>query len=135
MIDRRQLRLLLATAVPSLALSTGIVAILRAVVAIPNASAVYLVAVVATAIVAGTPGAVIASVASFLLYDFFFTTPLYRFTVRDPGEWLSLVLLLFVGIVVGQPAALQRSRTRVAEARERETRALFQGRQGLRLID
>jgi two-component system sensor histidine kinase KdpD len=126
MIDRRQLWLLLATAVPSLALSTGIVAILRAVVAVPNASAVYLVAVVATAIVAGTPGAVIASVASFLLYDFFFTTPVFTFTVRDPSEWLSVILLLFVGIVVGQLAALQRSRTRIAEAREREARALFQ---------
>jgi two-component system sensor histidine kinase KdpD len=125
-IDRRQVWILLATAVPSLAISTAIVALLRATVEIPNASAVYLVAVVATAIVSGTPGAIVASVAAFLLYDFFFTTPVFTFTVRDPGEWLSVVLLLFVGIVVGQLTALQRSRTREAEAREREARALFQ---------
>ena len=31
-----------------------------------------------------------------------------------PGEWLNLVLLLFIGIVVGQLVALQRSRTEVA---------------------
>ncbi len=44
-------------------------------------------AVVATAIASGTWGAVVASVASFLLYDFLFVDPLYTFTVADPGEW------------------------------------------------
>lgn len=116
----------LAVAVASLAAATLGVHILETSVGVPNASAIYLVAVVATAIVAGAPGAVIASIASFLLYDFFFTFPYYTFTVRDPAEWLSLVVLLFVGIVVGQLAALQRSRTREAEAREREARGLFQ---------
>jgi two-component system sensor histidine kinase KdpD len=125
-VDRRQVGLLLGTAIPSLALTTAIVALLKSTVDVPNASAVYLVAVVVTAIVAGTPGAIVASIASFLLYDFFFTVPVYTFTIRDPGEWLSVVLLLFVGIVVGQLAALQRARTRIAEAREREARALFQ---------
>jgi len=87
---------------------------------------VYLAAVVATAFVAGTWGAIVAAVASFLLYDFLFIVPLYTFTVADPGEWLNLVLLLFIGIVVGQLVALQRSRTEIARAREREARALFQ---------
>ena len=116
----------LAVAISSLAAATLGVQLLETYVAVPNASAVYLVAVVATAIVAGAPGAVLASVASFLLYDFFFTVPYHTFTVRDPAEWVSLVLLLFVGIVVGQLAALQRSRTRDALAREREARGLFQ---------
>ena len=39
--------------------------------------------------------------------------------------WLSVVLLLFVGVVVGQLAALQRSRAETATQREREARALF----------
>ena len=56
----------------------------------------------------------------------FSPSPTTRFTIRDPGEWLSVILLLFVGIVVGQLAALQRSRTGEALAREREARALFQ---------
>ena len=38
---------------------------------------------------------------------------------------LSVVLLLFVGIVVGELAALQRSRAEVAQRREREAWALF----------
>ena len=125
-IDRRRAAIGFAVAISSLAVATLGVALLEALVGVPNASAVYLVAVVATALVAGAPVAVAVSVASFLLYDFFFTAPFHTFTISDPGEWVSVILLLFVGIVVGQLAALQRSRTEDARAREREARALFQ---------
>ena len=83
-------------------------------------------AVVATAVASGTWGAVVASVAAFLLYNFLFVEPRYTFTVAEPGELVNLVLLLFVGIVVGQLAALQRLAHEEAVAREREARALFQ---------
>jgi two-component system sensor histidine kinase KdpD len=102
------------------------VAALETFAGVPNASIVYLAAVVVTAIVGGTPGAIVASVGSFLVYDFLFTQPVFTFAINDPGEWLSVVLLLFVGIVVGQLAALERSRTADARAREREAWALFQ---------
>ena len=125
-IARRHALLVVAVGAASLAGATLAVALLEASVGVPNASAVYLVAVVATAIVGGAPGAIIASAASFLLYDFFFTAPYHTFTISDPGEWVSVILLLFVGIVVGQLAALQRSRTEEALAREREARAIFQ---------
>jgi two-component system sensor histidine kinase KdpD len=124
-INRRDVVRLLAVAVLSLAGATLAIAVLQGL-GVPNASAVYLAAVVATAFAAGTWGAVVAAVASFLLYDFLFVLPLFTFTVADPGEWLNLVLLLFIGIVVGQLVALQRSRTEIARAREREARALFQ---------
>src|SRR5215208_378888 len=122
----RDLARLLAVAVPSLAVATLAVVFLQEYVGVPNGSAVYLAAVVATALVAGTSGAVVAAVASILLYDFLFVLPLHTFRVDDPGEWLNLVLLLFIGIVVGQLVAIQRSRTEVATARELEARALFQ---------
>jgi two-component system sensor histidine kinase KdpD len=125
-INRRDLLRLLAVAVPSLTGATLAISVLEAYVGVPNASAMYLAAVVATAFVAGTWGAIVAAVASFLLYDFLFVLPVYTLTVADPGEWLNLVLLLFIGIVVGQLVAIQRSRTEIARAREREARALFQ---------
>jgi two-component system, OmpR family, sensor histidine kinase KdpD len=124
-INPRDLGRLLAVAGLSLAAATLAVAFLQGI-GLRNASAVFLAAVVATAFVAGTWGAIVAAVASFLLYDFLFVPPVYTFTVRDPAEWLNLVLLLFIGIVVGQLVAIQRSRTEVARAREREARALFQ---------
>jgi two-component system, OmpR family, sensor histidine kinase KdpD len=124
-LDLRHLYRILLVAIPSLAGATVIVGLLQSHVGVPDASAVYLVAVVTTAIVTGTLGAIVAAVGSFLLYNFLFTEPLYTFTIADAGEWLGVVVLLFVGIVVGQLAALQRSRAEIARAREREARALF----------
>ena len=123
----RRLRLgrIALVAVPSLAGATVIVAILEGYVGVPDASAVYLVAVVITAFLTGTPGAIAAAIGSFLVYNFFFTEPLHTLTVADSGVLLGVVLLLFVGIVVGQLAALQRARAEIAGIREREARALF----------
>ncbi len=115
----------LGVAVGSLVLATLTIALIQNSAEVPNASAIYLAAVVATALVGGTAGAIGSAIASFLLYDLFFTEPRYTFTIREPAEWLSVVLLLFVGVVVGQLAALQRARTADAQAREREARALF----------
>jgi two-component system sensor histidine kinase KdpD len=124
-ITRRQLGLLIAVAIPSLAVATLLVAYLQDVLGVPNPSAIYLVAVVITAYVSGTLGAIVAAIGSFLLYNFLYTEPRYTFTIDDPGVLLSVVVLLFVGIVVGQLAAIQRSRTEIARAREREAYALF----------
>ena len=115
----------LAVAVSTLAAATIVVWFLQDVLGVPNPSAVYLVAVVATAIVSGTAGAIATAIASFFLYNFLFTEPRYTLAMHEPGVWLSVVLLLFVGVVVGQLTALQRSRAETATQREREARALF----------
>ncbi|HEV8489481.1 MAG TPA: ATP-binding protein [Candidatus Limnocylindrales bacterium] len=109
----------------AVAAATVAVALLEDRAAVLNASSVYLVAVVLAAIAAGVPAAALASVGSVLTYNFLFTEPRYTLNVSDPGEWLNLVLLLFVGVTVGQLAGLQRTRTELALAREREARALF----------
>ncbi len=125
LLDRRRgLRLLVVT-IPSLAVATLVVGALETWLGVPNASIVYLAAVVLSAILAGTSGAIFAAIGSVILYDFLFTGPEYTLRISDPDEWLSVILLLFVGVVVGQLAALQRSRTDEARSREREARALF----------
>jgi two-component system sensor histidine kinase KdpD len=123
--DARAIVRLLA-AVAAVALATLAVAALEGVAQIPNASSVFLVAVVGVAVAWGTTAAAAVAVAAILVYDYLFTDPLHTLTVADPGEWLSLLLLLFVAITVGRLAALQRGRTEIAVAREREARALFQ---------
>jgi len=114
-----------------LGLVTFAVAVLEGPVGVPNASATYLLAVVACAVAFGTGAAIVASIAAFLIYDFMFIQPLYTLTVADPGEWLNLLLLVAVGIVVGRLAAGQRDRAEVAIAREREARALFRVSRGV----
>ncbi|HEX7949546.1 MAG TPA: ATP-binding protein [Candidatus Limnocylindrales bacterium] len=124
-VDVRTLGRLLGVAVPALAAATALVWLLEEELGVPNASAVYLLAVVATAIGSGTLGAIASAIAGMILYDFLFTQPLHTLVINDPDEWLNLVLLLFVGLVVGQLTALQRSRAEIARAREREARELF----------
>ena len=125
-IDRTAVLRFLAVAAVSLGAATVAIAILQDGFGVPNPSALYLVAVVATAIVSGTWGAVLTSVAAFLLYNLLFVDPRYTLTVAQPREVVNLLVLLFVGIVVGQLAALQRIRAEDAIAREREARSLFQ---------
>ncbi len=103
----------------------GLIWVLEAVVGVPNASATFLLAVVAAASLFGTADAIVAAVGAFLIYDVFFTEPRFTLAVSDPGEWLNLLLLLLVGVVVGRLAAAQRTRTLAAVAREREAQALF----------
>ena len=121
----REIARLLLVAVPALGFASVIVWLLETRFGIPNASPVYLLAVVVTALVSGTAGALAAAVIGILLYDYLFTHPFATLEISDPGEWLSLVLLLFVGLVVGQLTALQRARAITAEAREREAREQF----------
>lgn len=109
----------------SVVMLTLLVAVLEGPFGVPNASAAYLLAVVAVAALIGTGSAIVAAIGGFLAYDFFFTQPTYTLTVSDPGEWLNLVLLLVVGMVVGQLAGLQRQRAHAAIAREREALGLF----------
>ncbi|MEA2661349.1 MAG: two-component system, OmpR family, sensor histidine kinase KdpD [Chloroflexota bacterium] len=91
----------------------------------PNASSVFLLAVVVAGVRFGTTAAIGAALAAFLVYDALFIEPRLTLRVADPGEWLNLVLLLVVGIVVGRLAAGQRDRAEAALAREHEAVSLF----------
>jgi two-component system sensor histidine kinase KdpD len=127
-VDPLRARTLLRTTVigvAALGSATAIMALLQNGLGVPNPSAVYILAVAVVALVGGRVAVLLAAVASFLLYDLFFVDPRFTFTASDPGEWLNLVLLLAVGLLVGQMAALLRIRQETAVAREREARALF----------
>jgi two-component system sensor histidine kinase KdpD len=121
----RGLARLVLVAVPALAAATALVWLLETRFDVLDASPVYLLAVVITALLSGTVGALLAAVSGILIYDYLFTNPFQTLAISDPGEWLSLILLLFVGLVVGQLTALERARAVTAEAREREARELF----------
>ena len=73
-------------AVPSLGGATLAVALLQDGLGVPNPSARLPRRRRGDAFVAGTWGAVLAAVASFLLYNFLFVDPRYTFTVAQPGR-------------------------------------------------
>jgi len=109
----------------TLAAATVAIAVLQAVARIPAAAPVYLLPVLAVGVACGTVSAVATAVISFLLYDFLFTQPVYALTVRDPNEWLDLLLYLAVAVAIGRLAALQAERATEASLRAREAQALF----------
>ncbi len=123
--SRRHLLRTIVVVAASLAGATVVVAALEHLVGVAGASSAYLIAVVIAALLAGTAGAIVTAFGSAAIYNFLFTEPKFTFTIHDPGVLLSVVLLLFVGVVVGQLAALQRQRAEAATAREREARAMF----------
>jgi two-component system sensor histidine kinase KdpD len=89
-----------------------------------NASMLYLVAVLVSAIAFGRGPAILASIAAFVAFDWSFVEPLHQFTVADPEQYVSLLLFLLVAVVTSQLAAEQRSRTAQAIERERQATVL-----------
>lgn len=110
----------------ALTLTTVAVAALEGVLQIPDASATYLLAVVSIAVAFGTPAAVATAIGSFLLYDFLFVAPTGALIVANAEELLNLLLLLALGVVVGQLAGMQRARAETAVLRERQARTQYQ---------
>src|SRR5829696_9239289 len=94
----RRAAIALVVAVPLLAIASGVVAVLQHSLGVPNPSAVYLVAVVVAAFLGGPIEAILIAIASALIYNFLFTDPRFSLAISDPGVWLHVLLLLFVGI-------------------------------------
>src|SRR5258708_25552794 len=130
-LARRLIRLW-RVALPAYAFATAAVTLVSMVIGfvlgqvnLANASMLYLLAVMATAVAFGRGPAVFASISAFLIFDWFFTQPLHQFTVADPEEWISLLFFLLTATVTGQLAAGQRQRAREAQQREREAVVLY----------
>jgi two-component system sensor histidine kinase KdpD len=104
---------------------TLVIAGIRQGADVSNASMVYLLAVLASAVLFGRGPAIAAAVASFLAFNFFFVEPRYQFTVSDNDEWVALGLLLVSGVITAQLATLLRERARESERREEEAVVLY----------
>jgi len=79
-----------------------------------NAALVLVLSVLASAIVGGRWGGVVAAVIAALCFDFFFTRPYYSFTINTRDDLETTVVLLIVGIVVGELVVRARRSQRLA---------------------
>ena len=102
----------------AVALFTGLIALLRLPLPGAHLAILYLLPVLALASRWGRGPAILASLASFLAYEFSFVEPVFTFSIRDPDEWLALLVFLFTSLVGGQLAAALRLRAEEARARE-----------------
>jgi two-component system sensor histidine kinase KdpD len=75
---------------------------------------VFLAGVVAVALVGGFLPALIAAVAGSLLLNYYFTPPLYKFTINDPNNALALIIFIAVGLAVSSVVDTAARRTKQA---------------------
>ena len=73
-----------------------------------NVALLLVVAVVAVAVLGSRVAGVLAAVSAFAWFDFFFTRPYERFTIRGSTDITTAILLLVVGLAVSQLAARAR---------------------------
>ncbi|HLY39231.1 MAG TPA: DUF4118 domain-containing protein, partial [Candidatus Binatia bacterium] len=92
---------------------------------LPDPAMVFLAGVLCTAVVAGLGPSIAASVASLLVYDFFFVAPIYTFTVTKPQDVLSLFVFLVVAVLTSNLMTRIRDQGESARRREARTAALY----------
>jgi hypothetical protein len=102
-----------------LALS-GLLLAFRSELFATNASLVLVLSVLSAAIVGGRAGGVVSAVVAALCFDFFFTRPYYSFTMNRHDDVETTVILLVVGIVVGELVVRARRSRDLAHASRRE---------------
>jgi K+-sensing histidine kinase KdpD len=73
-----------------------------------NVALLVVVVVVAVAAIGNRAAGAIAAIGAAAWFDFFFTLPYERFTIRSSADVTTFVLLLVVGVAVSQLAAYAR---------------------------
>ncbi len=86
----------------------------------------YLLAVALVALAMGRNPAIVAAVASVLLFDYFFVAPRFSFAVADAQYLITFGVMLAVALIIGTLTARLRWEAEAARTRERETRALYE---------
>jgi two-component system sensor histidine kinase KdpD len=84
--------------------TTALAAALQPVLGSNAMDLLYLLPVIATATLYGLRSSLIASLAAALAYNFFFLPPLYTFTVSNPENVVTLLVLVIVAVVASQLA-------------------------------
>ena len=73
-----------------------------------NVALLLVVVVVAVAAIGNRAAGAVAAIGAAVWFDFFFTLPYERFTIRSSADVTTFVLLLVVGVAVSQLAAYAR---------------------------
>jgi two-component system, OmpR family, sensor histidine kinase KdpD len=119
---RRAGYLLAALGLPAL---TFVLDHLRAEATLPTDILVFLAAVVGVALVGGLYPALFAAIAAFLLLNYFFTPPIYQFTVAEHENLFALVVFVLVAAGVSAVVDLAAKRTREAATASADAEVLF----------
>jgi two-component system sensor histidine kinase KdpD len=121
---RRALTGVLAAAA-GLPLLTLLLALARQHLSLTDDLLIYLVAVVALAVIGGFWPAVLGAASASLLLNWYFTPPLHTFTIDKPDNLLALLLFVTVAMLVSSVVHLAASRAGQAARSREEARMLL----------
>lgn len=137
-VDAARIAVAAAEIVLSVAVVTGVVALLDEVAPVAGLGILYILAVLVIAVRRGQIAAIATAVVSVTALNFFFIEPRYRLTIADSHNVVALGVFLVVALVVGRLAATARAQTEeaqrralLASAREREAMILAQAASSL----
>lgn len=86
---------------------------------------IYLLAVVVLGLFVRRGVVFVASLLSALLWNFLFVPPLFTFRISSAPDWMSFLVLLIVGLVIGQLTARLRAQQLAERSREQRATALY----------
>ena len=98
--------------------------LISSVGSITNAALLYLLPVMVAATRFGLRPALVSALVSSLAYNFFFIPPLYTFTIEDPQNIITVLVLLGVAVVASQLASRMRDQAELARASALQNAAL-----------
>ncbi len=113
-------------AIFSIALTTAVLHVLRQILDTPLIALLYLLPVGLSASYWGLGAGVIAALAAFLTFNYFFIEPVFTLAVHSPSDLVVLVLFLVVAVVISQLVGRARSGQAAATAREFEATHLYE---------
>ena len=103
---------------------TAVVGLLRPIAPDISLGALYIVVVLAAAVLFGLGYAVAVSIVSLLTFNFFFLPPVHTLALENARDWTALVVYLVAAVVTSELATRARRRAVEAERREREAALL-----------
>ncbi|GGC81957.1 sensor histidine kinase [Chelatococcus reniformis] len=114
-----------AAALVAIAFALGIAYLISPLIGFEAVDLVFLTAVVIVAMKFGLLPSLLAVGSASLLYNFFFLSPRFTFTIADPTNVASFLFFTIVAVLVSNLAARVRAQAVTAQARSRTTEALY----------
>jgi two-component system, OmpR family, sensor histidine kinase KdpD len=112
-----------SAAVVVIALACGVV--IERHIGVQSVLLVFLLPILASAILWGLLPSLFACVLGVLAFNFFLIPPIYTFTIADPENAVALFIFFIVAVIVSQLTAATRAQIVAAQARTRTTAALY----------
>ncbi|EME69451.1 osmosensitive K+ channel histidine kinase [Paramagnetospirillum caucaseum] len=114
-----------AIAMAAAAAATGLGFAIDIWLPVASISVAYLLAVMVVAMKAGLRPAILASVAGFVAFNFFFTEPRFSFAVSDTQNILTLLFFLIAAFIVSNMASRLRAQIQTTRESARRTGNLY----------